>query len=315
MSNQNQVAILGENEVFIRRSSKGNIKAVKGKVNLLESKGHLAEIQNKVMITEAGYREMNKIAGISIITPETLTLPDGKVVVNPYPIVDPESGTISKVWVKKIGVGYSPIGNMVITSSTLLYDIQMYLIQDLAKKAQYNKDLGRLCMEQMLTDEDKNKGAFFKIEGSMGVWVDLGHKDVIKAFDTYINNKLFAERKAQTICERNVLKKHPALSTTYVEPNGNKGNRNGQVTVIGFTTDLSKEELMQVAEQAERGEEISVRDEEVEVIDHMDEISEEDIVASTDDDEVSQGAQMNQPPQNNQAYSGESELFDNEVKF
>ncbi|MEN1968985.1 hypothetical protein WMZ97_13040 [Lentibacillus sp. N15] len=314
MSNQqNQVAILGENEVFIRRSAKGNIKAVKGKVNLLESKGHLAEIQNKVMITEAGFREMNKIAGISIITPETLTLPDGNVVVNPYPIVDPESGTISKVWVKKVGVGYSPIGNMVITSSTLLYDIQMYLIQDLAKKAQYNKDLGRLCMEQMLTDEDKKKGAFFKIEGSMGVWVDLSHKDVIKAFDTYINNKLFAERKAQTICERNVLKKHPALSTTYVEPNGNKGNRNGKVTVIGFTTDLSKEELMHIAEQAERGKEISVDNEKVEVIDHMDEISEEDIAASTDDDEVSQGA-----PDNNSAQQGnpdESTLFDSEVRF
>lgn len=315
MSDKNQVAILGENEVFIRKSSNGNIKAVKGKVNLLESKGHLAEIQNKVMITEAGYREMNKIAGISIITPETLTLPDGKSVVNPYPIVDPESGTISKVWVKKIGVGYSPIGNMVITSSTLLYDIQMYLIQDLAKKAQYSKDVGRLCMEQMLTEEDKKKGAFFKIEGSMGVWVDLSHKDVIKAFDTYINNKLFAERKAQTICERNVLKKHPALSTTYVEPNGNKGSRNGQVTVIGFTTDLSKEDLMQVAEQAERGEEIKVGDEKVEIIDHMDEISEEDIAASTDDDEVAQGAPINNGPQGNGGNPNESTLFDSEVKF
>lgn len=282
---KNELAVLGETEVFIRRSANGHIKAVKGKVNLLESKGHLAEIQNKVMITEAGYRELNKIAGISIITPEKLTLPDGQVVVNPYPIIDPESGTISKVWVKKLGIGYSPTGNLVITSSTLLYDIKMYLIQDLAKKVQYNKDAGRICMEQMLTEDEKRRGAFFKIEGFMGVWVDLSHKEVIKALDTYINNKLFAERKAQTICERNVLKKHPALSTTYVEPQGPQKGRYAQVTVIGFTSDLSKDELMYIAEQAEQGKEINIRGTEAEVIEGYDEVSEADVVASTDEDE------------------------------
>jgi hypothetical protein len=282
----NNVAILGDTEVFIRRGPNGHIKAVKGKVNLLESKGHLAEIQNKVMITEAGYREMNKIAGISIITPEKLTLPDGQVVVNPYPIVDPISGSISKVWVKKIGIGYSPTGNLVITSSTLLYDIQMYFIQDLAKKVQYNKDAGRLCMEQMLSEDDHKKGAFYKIEGNMGVWVDLSHKEVLKAVDTFINNKLFAERKAQTICERNVLKKHPALSTTYVEPNGPTKNRYGQVTVVGFTTDLSKDELMDVASQAERGEEVKIRGEKAEIVETVDEITEEDIQASMDEEEL-----------------------------
>jgi len=284
----NQIAILGETEVFIRRSNDGMIKAVKGKVNLLEQKGHLAEIQNKVMITEAGYREMNKIAGISIITPQNLTLPDGKNVVNPYPIIDPESGTISKVWVKKIGIGYSPTGNLVITSSTLLYDIKMYLIQDLAKKVQYNKDAGRFCMEQMLTEDEKARGQFYRIEGLMGVWVDLNHKEIIKAFDTYINNKLFAERKAQTICERNVLKKHPALSTTYVEPQGPAKQRASQVTVVGFTSDLSQEELMEVAERAEQGEEVQVRGKKAKVIDTVDEVTEEDIVASVDEEEVAE---------------------------
>lgn len=318
MSNNNQlttqrndIAILGETEVFIRRNANGAIKAVKGKVNLLESKGHLSEIQNKVMITEAGYREMNKIAGISVITPQNLTLPDGQVVVNPYPVIDPESGTISKVWVKKIGIGHSPTGNLVITSSTLLYDIKMYLIQDLAKKVQYNKDAGRLCMEQMLTEEDKKRGSFFKIEGSMGVWVDLSHKEILKAFDTYINNKLFAERKAQTICERNVLKKHPALSTTYVEPNGPSKQRFAQVTVVGFTSDLSRDELMEVVEQAERGEEVKVRGQEAEIIDSVDEITEEDIQASLDEEEMARtSVSVEEPHQSNQG-----ELFDGEVKF
>ncbi|EKN67847.1 hypothetical protein P9E76_01695 [Schinkia azotoformans] len=299
----NSTAILGETEVFIRRSAAGAIKAIKGKVNLLESKGHLAKIQDKVMITEAGYRELNKIAGVSIITPEKLTLPDGKVVVNPYPIVDPVSGTISKVWVKKIGIGYSPIGNLVITSSTLLYDIQMYLIQDLAKKVQYNKDAGRICMEQTLSEEDMKRGAFFKIEGNVGVWVDLSHKDVLKAFDTFINNKLFAERKAQTICERNVLKKHPSLSTTYVEPQMLNGKHVGQVTVIGFTHDLSKDELLEMADQAERGEPIKVRGEDAQIIDHYDDVTEEDIVSSTDEDEIAQQVkdEGQQPAQNQSA--------------
>ena len=120
-----EIALLGDGAVFVKRTESGLVKAVKAQIRLEEKKGHLAEIQGKVMITGAGYYELNKVAGISIITPNMLTLPDGNKVVNPYPMIDPASGSISKVWVKKMAIGLSPIGNLVITTSTLLYDIQV----------------------------------------------------------------------------------------------------------------------------------------------------------------------------------------------
>ncbi|MBY6950307.1 hypothetical protein [Clostridium botulinum] len=283
------VVKLGDGEVFIKRTSTGAIKAIKARLVLREREGHLAVIQGKAMITATGYNEMNKIAGVSIITPEKLTLPSGDVVVNPFPIIDKESGTIDKVWVKKIGIGFSPIGNLVMTSSTLLYDIRMYFIQDLNKKVQTNKSAGRMCMETMLTDEEKKRGMFLPIQGKMGIWVDLENKDVLKCMDTYIQNKLFAERKAQTIAERNVLKKHPALSQVYVEATGPQYNHIGAVSVVGYTHDLNRDDLQNLASMAEKGEDLTeYKGVKVDVIDAnvIDEVEEEDLYTARDEEEI-----------------------------
>lgn len=283
-----EIATLGDGDVFVKRTPSGIIKSVKGSVLLREELGQIAEVSGKFMITAAGYNEMNKIASLSIITPKTLTLPDGDIVVNPYPIIDPVSKSIEKVWVKKMSVGYSPIGNMVIVATTLLYDITMYYLQDLAKKIQYSKDAGKVTMGAMLTEEERKKGTFHPIQGDLGLWVDYTHKDVLKALDTFIQNKLFAERKAQTICERNAMKKHPALSTVNVIAQGNKGKASAKVNVIGFCHDFNEKELLDLAERAEAaGEELEMDNgQKVQVIEaESTTISEEDITSSQEDEE------------------------------
>lgn len=287
--NKKSVVTLGDGEVFVKQTPAGGIKAVRANLKLYEKQGHLAVIQGKSMITAAGYNEMNKIAGVSIITPEKLTLPSGDIVVNPFPIIDQESGTIDKVWVKKIAIGFSPIGNLVITSSTLLYDIRMYFIQDLNKKVQYNKNAGRMCMEQMLTNEEKKKGMFLPVQGKMGIWVNLEDKDILKCMDTYIQNKLFAERKAQTIAERNVLKKHPSLSQVYVDTTGPEKNHVGIVNIIGYTHDLTRDDLIKLAKIAEEGKNIeNYKGAKVELMDTnvIDNITEEDLYTTRDEEEI-----------------------------
>lgn len=281
-----ELALLGDGAVFVKRTESGLVKAVKAQIRLEEKKGHLAEIQGKVMITAAGYNEMNKVAGVSVITPEKLTLPDGSVVVNPYPIIEPASGSISKVWVKKMAIGLSPIGNLVITTSTLLYDIKMYFVQDLVKKIKYSAAAGRLCMESMLTEQDKQKGIFCKIEGDLGVWADFSNKDVLTCIETFVQNKLFAERKAQTIAERNAMKKHPALATVLVVPTGPEKARTGVVNVVGFSHDFSQQELLDISQKAADGEPIIVNNRKVEVIDlpHS-EATEEDLMVDSNEEE------------------------------
>jgi len=291
-----EIVALGDGQVFIKRTSSGQVKSVKGFITLREQLGQLAEISNKIMITASGYNELNKIASISVITPEKLVLPSGETVVNPYPIIDPLSKTIEKVWVKKMAVGFGPIGNLVITTSTLLYDITMYFIQDLAKKIQTNKNAGKICMKSTLTSEELQKGVFHAIQGELGVWADYNNPEVLKALDTFIQNKLFAERKAQTICERLVMKKHPALSTVNVLSEGPLKARISKVEVIGFCHDFTREDLLEIAQKAAdegAGGEMEVKGHRVQTIDVSGEVTDDEISAGAEGDEGSGGGEDN----------------------
>lgn len=283
---KNSIACLGDGQVFFKRTEQGLIRSVKALVTLEEKNGELAHIQGKTMVTAKGFYHANKIVGLSIITPEKLTLPDGQIVVNPYPIIDPESGTIRKIWVKKLAIGYSPTGVMVVTSATLLYDMNMYFIQDLIKKVQFNVGAGRICMESMLTDEERKKGMFYKIDGLMGVWADFSNKDILKCIDTLVNKKQFAERNAQTIAERVALQKHPAMAhIAYVDAGGNDKAHKAQVTMVGFVPDFSQNQLLDIAAQAERGEEIVVNGKTAEIIETTGVASLDDMHVDADDEE------------------------------
>jgi hypothetical protein len=287
------IACLGDGEVFVKRLPNGQIRTVKGVMNLKESSSEIAVIQGKAMTTAKGFYHANQIAGLSIITPQNLTLPTGETVVNPYPIMDPDSQTIRKIWVKKMAIGYSPTGNLVITSATLLYDMNMYFIQDLLKKVTYNAEAGRVCVESMLTDEEKKTGIFYKIDGVMGVWAKVSNKDILKCIDTFVNKKQFAERNAQTIAERLAMQKHPALShIAYVDAKGTEKQRAAQVTIIGYVHELTQDKLLDIAEQAERGEEIQLEDgQKADVIETTATASVDDMAVETDDEEQAAAAE------------------------
>ncbi len=293
------IAILGDGEVFIRRIPGGNaIKAVTGKVTLLEEKSEFYEIEGsdkrpaKFPITAIGYGTLNKIANVSIITPKHLIIPDtGKEVINPHIILgyrDPNSGKntgVQGVWVKKMALGYSPLGNLVITSSTLFYNVEQYLITDILKKYKYNKKIGHYVNEPALKEfapEEYKKmrltGKFYLMDEELSFWVDFTELEFHSVMETNQGSKLFAERKAVTIAERNCLKKHPAIAETYVLPYGIKGKRMAQVKVIGWMNDLTKEDLDRIADQADKGQPIKVNGVEAAYIDNdvEDQITQED---------------------------------------
>lgn len=282
-----EIATLGDGQVFIKRTPSGAIKSICAKMKLEEVKGELADIQGNITITAAGYNSLNRIASISVITPEKLTLPEGRVVVNPYPIFDPQSGTIEKVWTRKLAIGYAPSGNLVITSTTLLYDIKLYFIQDLVKKIKYNKAAGKITIESVITDTEKKIGIYTPVQGPMGVWANLENKDALTCFETFIQNKLFGDRKAQTVAERNVLKKHPALAFSKVQATGTEKHHEAYIQVIGWNNDLTEEDYMKLATMYEDGKIITnYKGVNVETIEVPGEVNEEDLAASKEEEEI-----------------------------
>lgn len=248
-----ETANLGDRSVFIRRAPGGGIAAVWQQVRLEEAKGHLYWQGRGLAISASGYQFCNRIAGLSIITPDSLTLPDGRSVVNPFPVTDPDTNQITQVWCKKIAVGYGPTGNLVVTTSTLLYDCRVYLLEEVYKKFVKNKKIGVLRLHGLVTDEDRKKYLPLRITPEITLLADPENEDVIEGLGTYIQRMKFAERLAQSIAERNALRHHPALSFSQVNAQGEQGRRSAVVQVIGWTHQLSQDELLEIARRANEG--------------------------------------------------------------
>lgn len=278
---------LGNPEVWIKKTPSGQIRAVKANIGLKEEHGEIAVIEGKPMIAAAGYYRANQIASLAILTPDSIRIPDadGKAidVPNPFPIIDKESGTQKGVWVKKIAVGYSPIGSMTVSSSTMYYDFRMYFIQDLQNKIQFAKDAGRLCFEEQLTEKEKANGIFLKIEGPLGIWANMQHPDILKAVKTWLANKNFGERKAQTIAERNALKHHPALALQLTGLAGPEKRRIGSVMVIGWQHDHDYRELEEIGFAADAGEQVEIDGKTVETITSTGQVEETDVQTAEPD--------------------------------
>lgn len=294
---------LGAPDVWVKRTPTGRISAVRADLVLKEGHGEICLIEGKPMITADGYYRLNQVASLAIITPDSISIPDAngegvRRVANPYPFIDPKSGTQKGVWVKKLAIGYSPIGSMVVSSTTLFYDFSLYFIADLQKKVKENREAGRLCFEHQLSETEREKGIFMRIEGELGIWANTQHPDILKAVSTWIQNKQFGERKAQTVAERNALKHHPALSMKLANVQGAKGMTTGMVSVIGWQHDHSRDELEEVARAADAGQPVEIGGRQVEVSEHVGDVAPEEAAAAAEDDpETAEGgeAQAGEP--------------------
>ncbi len=284
---------LADPQVWIKRTAAGTITQVKARLALSEAQKEFCVIKGTPMITADGYRKLNQVTSLAVITPDSIQIPDAngdgvRQVANPFPIIDPASGTQRGVWVKKLAVGYSPMGSLVVSSSTLFYDFTMYFLADLQEKVQNAKAAGRLCFEHQLSDDERQKGIFLPIEGMgqnvLGIWANMEHPDVLKAVGTWLQNKHFGERKAQTVCERNALKHHPALAVKLTGIQGPDKQRFGQVTVVGWMHDHNRAELEEFAAAADAGQDIEIDGKPIETIETTGVVTDEDLTTDTYDD-------------------------------
>lgn len=252
-----EIALLGDDQVFIKRTPDGVLRATSAIVPLDLRRKEIVSIEGNFMITAIGYDRLNKIAGLSVVyppsTPYTFMLdgiPDTREVGNPFIEYDDETGAIRTISVTCLALGLSPIGNWCITHERLRFDLNRYFAMDAWSKVKRNTACGGFESQALYEKRDeKEYYIFVKVMPGWGLSLDSRHAEVQKILTTHFNRQKFAERIASTICRRNAMKRHPAIAKTNVMP------RDGvaEVQVYGWRHDLDTAKINKMINSAAQG--------------------------------------------------------------
>lgn len=165
------------------------------------------------MITAAGYNYLNRYAGIVEVRPRTIPGPANTCVNNPY-IERDATGMIEFILITLIGIGRSATGNLQAVEYSLQYDLRTYFTQDVMskwlgkKRDPVSKTWGKLWAAATIPDDvrlDPRKKLIRMGDDILAI--DLDDREVQGLLAEHRNRQRFAERNAQTICWRNILKK------------------------------------------------------------------------------------------------------------
>ena len=261
-----EVATIGESDLLVIRNEKGIVKAFKKTVRLSESKKEIATVAKSTIITVVGYNRLNQVAGLHAMTPSSIII-DGKEQSNPFVEYD-SKGEAKKVIVRKMAIGYSPVGNLVVTDVVRHYNFDAYYMQDLQSKAKWKPDAARFGTElscPFAPDaqiEYKNDLAYCKEKGKIylfkrvkdieGIWINPASEEIAEVYNSHTQHQKFGEVIAQNVALRNALKSHPAIATTNVIAQ----NGTADVTVYGYRSTLGKEQAEDIARKIEKGEQV-----------------------------------------------------------
>jgi len=217
----------------INLGKEGKVQVITQDVILTKESGHIYEQEGKYQITAAGYTFLNKSAGVSILTPPTVIV-NGKEQGNPYIIRNKDSHNIEIVNIRKISFGRAPTGNLTAIDQTLSYAPKSYFIKELTKLLKI-PDLAEMRTKQSLSEAEQKNCYFEEITSGFGILIkNINHQEFINKVKNLADNQIMGDRKAQTICERNCLRKHPAIGTSSVKIEGAGSNVYAKVQVYSF---------------------------------------------------------------------------------
>jgi hypothetical protein len=300
-------------DVYIKATKDGQImRPIKAVVKLYEKAGHFyglpgkwnpetKQMEKSFAIAYPGYVHLNKVASVSILTPPTV-IRDGVEQPNPYVERNPKTRAIESVIVRKIGIGYSPAGNLVAIDKTLYYNPYTYFVQSIQAKMSKKK-----WTKGEKTDESANPNAatvgvegekpdrpgswvFFPVELPLGIWVNYEDPAIVDCLEEHTQRQRFGDRIAQTIVERNILKDHPAIGVGKVIAKPTSVPEQGLATsvdVFGYRHEQGYADIQALVKQAAKGQgEIEVK---AEVIDTVDETEEGAALAGAAEDDRAAG--------------------------
>ena len=247
---------------------KGNdiLRPIKAQLGLYEELGQIYAVKKDWAITHSGYLLLNKVASINLVTPQKVMV-DERERPNPFIERNPKTKLIETVNIRKIGVGFSTVGNVTVVDKTLLYNIYAYFIESVQakmKKVEWkdNRPTDKKIHPDAATigtaDERPKKDgrwAFFETVSPLGLWINYEDPAIIDCLNEHTQRQRFGDRIAQTIVERNILKTHPAIGISKVQPQpgGLAGQKKAYVTVYGYRHEFGPVQIDEILAQAEAG--------------------------------------------------------------
>lgn len=263
-------------EVYIKVTPSGQIiKPVRAMMSLYEKMGHYYKVGDKWAITKAGYFHLNKVASINLVTPQKVVV-DGVEQPNPYIERNPQTKLTESVFIRKMGIGYGPMGNIVVMDKTLSYNIFAYFIESIqAKMKQVFWENDQPTSKRKFPDcghigvledkPEKGKWAFLATAAPLGIWVNYDDPIIIACMNEHTQRQRFGDRIAQAIVERNILKSHPAIAAEQIIPQATGGR--AFVEVYCYRHDLGPYQIKELMAQAEKGsEDLEIEAEKIEEI-------------------------------------------------
>lgn len=245
---------------IIKHTKEGLIRNIQVRVPVTRDQGEIylmggrdanGNWVDKPMLTLAAYLKANNVAGVSFRFPETIRGDGDQVLSNPHFVRD-EDDNIRRILMRCIGVGRNWLGNYVARDISLSFDLETYSAQDLyAKWAGKKKDVstaewGTLFAARGDITKVYDRQKAYRVPGGLWLVVDLKSKEVVHLIGEQINRQKFAERNAQSICIRNIMKWFLGGRTM--------PNPDGTVTVVGWPQpDRDWAEIGEQFDQAERG--------------------------------------------------------------
>jgi hypothetical protein len=245
------------------------MRPIRAVMDLFEKLGHIYKVagsgdKEKWAITAAGYSHLNKIASISLLTPNYVIV-DGAKQPNPYIMRNGRTRAIEVVHIRKLGIGYSPAGNVVVLDKTLYYNLYTYWIQSIQAKMKRviwenghrtdKKEFPDCAVVGIEGEKPKVAGSwvFFPTEPPLGLWANYTDSAILDCMEEHTQRQRFGDRIAEKIVSRNILKDHPAIAATNVFVKNSEAGPRTTVTVYGWRNELGPQDLSQIKEQAEAG--------------------------------------------------------------
>jgi hypothetical protein len=245
----NEVAEIQDPHNWVPANTQGgqlfiSLEQVAGVVRLSNVDNEIYQLEEtgEWLITTDGYKACNKVAGVQCVSPDSLLLPDGRTVGNPYIEFDQATGTAHKFWAKHISIGKNPTGKPYVSSATIVLDAKIAFADELSKAIEKNKDVGRYYMAGTLSDEETKNGMFMQFDGDMGVYGDRVYPEVTAAVQNFINNKRYGDKKAWTMAFKTSLQRQPCMPPPKIKA----VNGFASVFVGAYRTNFDEKEIAEI---------------------------------------------------------------------